>query len=118
MPPPHNSRPTLVGCPDCAGVVSVRVDNGSREYVCQIGHRYSIFSVVAAKEEQLERTLWEAVSLLEHVEILMTECRNDPASRDANPQLAAEVARRQTQVQQQREQLRQLIEDGHPVRIE
>jgi hypothetical protein len=118
MPQPHDSRPTVVGCPDCAGVLSVRQDNGSRKYECQIGHRYSIFSAVASKEEQLERTLWEAVSLLEHIEILMAELRNDPASRDANGKLAAEADLRQVQAQQQRDQLRQLIEDGKLIKID
>jgi hypothetical protein len=117
MPRPADSHPVLVGCPDCAGVLSVRTDNGHREYECQIGHRYSILSAIAAKEAQLERTLWEAHSLLEHVEVLMTDLLNDSIGQE-DPQLLAEATRRRVEAQQQYNELRDFIERGKPIAID
>jgi hypothetical protein len=117
MPQPLNSHPTLVGCPDCAGVLSGRADNGHREYECQIGHRYSVLSASAAKEQQLERVLWEALSLLEHLDILMGDILTDAASQES-ARLLVEAKRRQLEVQRQSKQLRQFIEESQPIAVE
>ena len=61
-----------VGCPDCSGVLSLFKDGDGPHlrFVCKIGHAYSLYSLLQAKEEQLEHTLWSAISLFQYVEML------------------------------------------------
>ena len=56
-------RGTLLTCPDCWGVLSVRGegDAGHLYFRCRIGHGFSIENLVAAKEQQLEDRLWAVV---------------------------------------------------------
>lgn len=63
---------TEIGCPDCSGVLSQYKDGDGPHlrFVCKIGHAYSLYSLMQAKEEQLEHALWSAVSLSQHVEML------------------------------------------------
>jgi two-component system, chemotaxis family, protein-glutamate methylesterase/glutaminase len=63
---------TEIGCPDCSGVLSQFKDGDGPHlrFVCKIGHAYSLYSLLQAKEEQLEHTLWSAISLFQHVEML------------------------------------------------
>jgi two-component system, chemotaxis family, protein-glutamate methylesterase/glutaminase len=74
-PPLSLSSPrqvTEIGCPDCSGVLSQFKDGDGPHlrFVCKIGHAYSLYSLLQAKEEQLEHTLWSAISLFQHVEML------------------------------------------------
>ena len=56
-------RGTLLTCPDCWGVLSVRTEGGAGHlyFRCRIGHGFSIESLVAAKEQQLEDRLWAVI---------------------------------------------------------
>jgi two-component system chemotaxis response regulator CheB len=66
------SKATLVGCPGCAGVLSmVPHDEGLADYRCQVGHAYGLSDLLTAKERQLEHALWSAMALLEHVETII-----------------------------------------------
>jgi two-component system, chemotaxis family, protein-glutamate methylesterase/glutaminase len=73
MPPSErDAHSTLIGCPDCSGVLSqVRDGDGPHlQFICHIGHAYSLYSLLEAKEVQLEHALWSVVSLLEHVSMI------------------------------------------------
>ena len=63
---------TEIGCPDCSGVLSqLKDDDGPHvRFVCKVGHAYSLYSLLQAKEDQLEHALWSAISLFQHVEML------------------------------------------------
>jgi hypothetical protein len=70
MPKAKSSRSPLTAftCPDCIGVLSLERENkGHRDYRCQVGHRVSTRSLLFAKEKEVERILWAAAALLEHV---------------------------------------------------
>jgi two-component system, chemotaxis family, protein-glutamate methylesterase/glutaminase len=45
-------------------------DGPHLRFVCKIGHAYSLNSLLQAKEAQLEHTLWSAISLFQHIEML------------------------------------------------
>ena len=55
---------TELTCPDCRGPIS-ESRNGTKEYRCRVGHRYSPQSYLANQEETQERTLWAALLALE-----------------------------------------------------
>ena len=67
----REARPTSIGCPGCAGVLSAASgSDGFAEYRCQIGHTYALPELLAAKERQLEHSLWSAMALLLHVQTI------------------------------------------------
>ena len=62
---------TLIGCPGCTGVLTA-VSEGARghtNYVCTVGHAYSLQSLLEAKEGQLETGLWSVLAVLQHLDI-------------------------------------------------
>ena len=68
-PPPSSLRESglvPLSCPDCFGVLRFEREgaHGHLLYRCQVDHRYSISSLLYAKEAQVERTLWSASLLL------------------------------------------------------
>lgn len=69
---PSQRQLTEIGCPDCSGVLSQFKDGDGPHlrFVCKVGHAYSLYSLLEAKEEQLEHALWSAISLFQHVEML------------------------------------------------
>jgi two-component system chemotaxis response regulator CheB len=57
------------GCPECRGVlyVSERGQHGWLSFQCRVGHAYSADSLLEAKEEQLEESLWATVEVLDEL---------------------------------------------------
>jgi hypothetical protein len=73
-------------------------------YRCQVDHRYTIHSLLHAKEAQLERTLWSAALLLKQMryayEDLISELEMAPrAERKRVQQRANEVSKQCLAVQ-------------------
>jgi hypothetical protein len=71
-PPPSNLRErglVPLSCPDCFGVLRFEREGpqGHLLYRCQVDHRYSISSLLDAKEAHLERALWSATLLLKQM---------------------------------------------------
>lgn len=116
MPTPGTSpTPTLISCPGCIGVLSlVKVeDTGHLEMTCTVGHKFSLQSLLAAKEEELERGLWSVVALLEHVEMVnrfMLNQLDQAAAPAIQDRLKARIAR----IQVHKHQIRQIIEESEP----
>ena len=111
MPPPGPQfTPTLIGCPACAGVLSVRRESPHLRFECSIGHAFSLQSLFQAKEEQLETCLWSVTSLLEHVEMLCGMFVEQIDAGEVEAQREG-LTRRAHQVRAQLHQIRQLIEE-------
>jgi len=115
-PPPSATRePDLVplSCPDCFGVLRFEREGPHRHllYRCQIDHRYSMDSLLHAKEAQLERTLWSATLLLKQMayayEDLLGEMKNLPAAERKR------LTRRIHEVRAQCLAIRTMIEASH-----
>lgn len=103
---------TGIGCPDCAGVVKVRMEgrHGHREYRCHVGHRFSTRSLLRAKEMQVEFLLWSAVAAMNHLELLCGRLDEEvPGPRRAGP-----LRRRLREVRRQQQTIRAMI-DGTAV---
>ena len=65
------SQPTMISCPACAGVV--RAEEGSHghlEFICSVGHAFSLEDLYQAKEEQVEQAQWSLVAFLKHVQMI------------------------------------------------
>lgn len=61
--------PTDFGCPDCRGVLFVAVlgKRGWLSFRCRVGHGFAADTLLAAKENQLEQSLWGAVEVLDEL---------------------------------------------------
>jgi two-component system chemotaxis response regulator CheB len=100
----ENQRPpTPFSCPDCVGVLKLERDGSRhRDYRCQVGHRFSTKSLLISKEKEVERALWSAAALLEHVmlvyERLMAEVRGGDSKERRRLQRRIQEARRQKAV--------------------
>jgi hypothetical protein len=106
-----SKRPTEFTCPDCIGVLLLEMDqNDHRGYVCQVGHRFTTKSLLAAKEKEVEKTLWAAAALMGHI-------------RDVNGRLLKEIPRgdkqrrplqrRIREAKMQRSTLVRMVENTH-----
>ena len=116
---PRGERATRISCPDCAGVLGVRVDGdrGHSMFVCRVGHTFSMRDLLVGKEEQIEARLWSAVVALEElVEIL------DDFGQRARRQGLADAARflqeRGSRCEAQVAALRSAIDNNRAVEVD
>ena len=106
------SPPTEFSCPDCVGVLKlVGENNRHRDYRCQVGHHFSTRSLLVAKEKEVERILWAAAALLEHIMLvygrMIEEIKVDEAKTKRRLQQRIREAR------QQQAMLMRMIERTH-----
>jgi hypothetical protein len=102
---------TDLGCPACRGVlyVSVLGKHGWLSFDCRVGHAFSVDSLLVAKEEQLEQSLWAVVEVLEEIaQLYVTLARAEKARPVARINQRLARARRHLRV------LRGLIETEGP----
>ncbi|HEY7518256.1 MAG TPA: hypothetical protein VIE36_08185 [Methylomirabilota bacterium] len=90
---------------------------GDAEYllfVCQVGHSYSVTTLLAEKEERLEEVLWSGVYLLEELADLLVDltARGGP---DGLHQDWPPAHRRIDRLHDQARRLRQLLDDNEPI---
>ena len=116
---PQETECTLIGCPDCSGVLSRVQDDDSAhvQYICHVGHVYSIFSLLEAKEVQLEHALWSVVSLLQHVEMI-DESLLAHIDENGMPISKEGLLVRREQVRAQLALVRNIIEETRPPTLE
>src|SRR5262249_54423128 len=73
LPSDGQDHATGVSCPDCGGVLIIRVNRSLVSFVCRIGHVYSAGELLAAKEELLDRRLWVGFSSLDELAKLLED---------------------------------------------
>lgn len=117
-PPPSSSREAdlvPLSCPDCFGVLRFERE-GSHDhlvYRCQVDHRYTIGSMLEAKEAQLERTLWSASLLLKQMSYAYEDLLSE--MRQAKGTDRKRVQQRIREVRKQGLAIRAMIEATHAV---
>jgi two-component system chemotaxis response regulator CheB len=63
--------PSLLSCPDCTGVLSAVHEGGMERFRCQVGHAYSLESLLDAQDHSIERALWTSLrALLERLNLM------------------------------------------------
>src|SRR5262249_41417486 len=109
----HERGLVPISCPDCFGVLRFEREGprGHLLYRCQVDHRYTVGSLLHAKEAQLERGLWSAALLLKQMayayEDLLDEMKNAP------PRERKRVQERIKEVREQGIALHTMIEASH-----
>lgn len=122
-PPPPPTRPppsttherglVPLSCPDCFGVLRFEREGpkGHLLYRCQVEHRYTIGSLLHAKEAQLERTFWSTALLLTQMRYAYEDLLNE--MRASTPRERKRVQRRVKEVKKQCLAIRTMIEASH-----
>ncbi|HET8720736.1 MAG TPA: hypothetical protein VFM24_01830 [Nitrospira sp.] len=104
-----------LSCPDCFGVLRCEREgkHGHLLYRCQIDHRYTIASLLEAKEDQLERTLWSASLLLKQLTYAYEDLLSEmPERKGAAPK---RLRLRMNEARKQSLEIRAMIENAHVV---
>jgi two-component system chemotaxis response regulator CheB len=105
-------NPTMIGCPACKGVLALAEDTSSKPHlVCSVGHRFSLESLLEAKEEDLEKSLWSAIALLAHLDMVIRMLLEQPEAQQRNA-LTEALHKRLAQARLHAEELRTIIEDS------
>lgn len=65
LPYGPGARPAALSCPSCQGSLWEIQDGALARFRCQVGHAYSVASLLAAQDRKLEDTLWAACRALE-----------------------------------------------------
>lgn len=58
-------------CPECHGVLTRLKSGGVPRFRCHTGHAYSIYSLLAAVDEDVEHSMWNALRSIEESELLL-----------------------------------------------
>jgi two-component system chemotaxis response regulator CheB len=83
-------------------------------FACQVGHAYSVTSLLGTKEERLEQALWTAIYLVQEMANLLADLaeRGGPDGREPG----WPAARRRTgRLREHAARLRAILEDNEPV---
>jgi len=64
-------QPSPFSCPECHGVLLQLKEGPYARYRCHTGHAFSIESLLAAVNEQIEQSLWNATRALEEGQLLL-----------------------------------------------
>ncbi len=63
-PDTHFGTPSVYSCPDCGGVLQERQEESLLRFRCQVGHAFSVESLLSEQPEVLEKVLWAALKTL------------------------------------------------------
>jgi hypothetical protein len=106
---------TGLSCPDCDGVLQVGVaepDSGFLQFVCRIGHSFSLSEVIAAKEAAIENALRSSeVAFAEIIALLDDLEREDVPARISG----AERTERRARLERHLALVRTILEQNQPL---
>lgn len=100
--------PTALSCPDCGGGLFELKEGNLQRFRCYLGHAYSPDSLLDAQREEVERSLWVALRVLEErASILQNMAQR--ASENGGASTADRLAGRANELRRHAERLRELL---------
>ena len=72
---------SVYGCPDCGGGLWQIEENGNRRYRCHIGHSYSELDLLIKEQENIEKTLWIALRMMEERKHLLKRLASESTNK-------------------------------------
>jgi two-component system chemotaxis response regulator CheB len=110
---------TGLGCPDCPGALSVRVEGarGHLHFRCRIGHAYSLEELLLAKEREIEDRLFAVIVVFEEMAALLGDLDAAAGSQswaDLGPAFRDRAARARTLASR----VRDIAEGDRPTRLD
>ncbi len=89
---------TRQACPECGGVMKLEQLGGTKEYVCHVGHRLGLQSMITDKTDVVERTMWKAMSQSEELIELLEHARDD-MDTSARRHIESEITTRRRDIE-------------------
>lgn len=96
---------TAQACPECGGVMTRHKLGRLHEYICHVGHRFGLKTMIAEKSGVVERSIWTALSQSQELSDLLAE-----AQSEADPEVSANLAEEIERRKKEQSALRTLIE--------
>ncbi len=87
---PVKATLTEQACPECGGVMSMEQRGGTKEYLCHVGHRLGLQTMIAEKSSRVERAMWTALAQSEELLSLLhasEETVDVPAGRSMHREI-------------------------------
>jgi len=101
---------TMIGCPACAGCLSVEEGpHDHKQFVCSVGHTFSLWEIYKSKEAELERAQWSTMALYKHLEMILGMLLKPPSV--ANAPEPSTIKHRLAQIAKQAAAVQQVIEN-------
>jgi two-component system chemotaxis response regulator CheB len=106
--------PSRFSCPECHGTLWEISDGDVHRYRCHVGHALTGDAMLAAKDDEGERTLWKLMR--SHQERAALARRMAEEERTHNRQLAAHLEERAREYDEDAELMRQILRHpSHPL---
>jgi two-component system, chemotaxis family, protein-glutamate methylesterase/glutaminase len=104
----QGATPTGLACPDCGGGLFELNEGDFQRFRCYLGHAYSPEALLESQREEVERSLWVALRVLEErASILQTMAQR--VSEQGSTRAADQFATRATEFREHAERLRELL---------
>jgi len=108
----QDDHPTMIGCPACAGCLNLQKGpHGHKQFICSVGHAFSLWEVYESKESELERAQWSTIALYKHLEMILGMLSESPCF-DQAPESSA-MRDRLAEVRQQAASMHKLFTSTH-----
>ncbi len=104
---PHepSGQLTRQACPECGGAMTLNNMGRIKEYVCHVGHRFGMKTMIAEKTGVVERAIVTALSQSEELSDLLQN-----AGGDLDPQSAALIQKELSERKREQQVLRSLLD--------
>jgi hypothetical protein len=108
---------TTTGCPACAGVLQMQSSrHGHQQFVCSVGHAFTLGALYQAKEEELERAQWSATVLMEHLVMILQMFQHPALTTSSIP--VYQIKRRLQQLERHIAAIRVTLEETNVLQTE
>jgi two-component system chemotaxis response regulator CheB len=105
-------QPSMFTCPECHGTLWEMQDSNLLRFRCQVGHAYTVDSMMADQTEAVERALWAALRALEE-RVALTRRLANRARENNHPQSAIRFAESTEETEQHAAVIKQILETNH-----
>lgn len=106
-------QPSIFACPDCHGVLLELKEGNRSRFRCHTGHAYSVASLLAAVDDAMEDSLWNAIRSFEEAQMLMTRVAEHLQTSHGGSD-AQELLDRAAEARRQSDVLRKLVTEREP----
>ncbi|MBI3650233.1 MAG: chemotaxis protein CheB [Acidobacteria bacterium] len=101
-------EPSIYTCPECHGTLLQMKDSNLLRFRCHTGHAFSVNSLLAELNDNIENTMWNAVRALEESAILMRHLA-EHLSQSAEGEEAEALLQKASAAQQRAEVIKQVL---------
>jgi two-component system, chemotaxis family, protein-glutamate methylesterase/glutaminase len=110
----NHAEPSSYACPECHGVLLQMKEGGRTRFRCHTGHAYSVASLIAAINEGMEDSLWNAIRALEEGGMLMHRMAEHLQGHHGDGETAT-LMERATEARRQSNEIRKLVVSREPL---